>query len=369
MSPSSTYRSVHLVKRPEAEIVPGETFEIRENAVPGAEKLKDGEVLVENLYLSLDPAMRGWLRETRSYVPPVQIGERMRGLTLGRILSSKSSSFRPGTYVTSERAGWTELAILPAKQVQTLDIPQGGRLLDCLGVLDIGTPGITGLTAYFGLLHVARIKSGDLVVISGAAGATGSVAGQIAKAKGATVIGVCGSAEKCRWLTEELGFDGAVDYKSESFEKDFRAATKKGINVFFDNTGGPILTLALRRMTPHSVIVLCGAISQYNNDPNSSPSSSSSSPTGLDNALLSAISSRIRLEGFIVFDYKDKYAEARKELAQWVAEGKVKGRETVVKGGLASAERALMGLYRGQNVGKMVVEVKSEKEGEGRARL
>lgn len=202
--------------------------------------------------------MRGWLNPTRSYIPPVEIGAVMRGSGIGIIIASKSSKFPVGTYATG-MCGWSEYAVLKEKFVDPLDLPEGAVPTDALGVL-----GMTGLTAYFGLLEIGQVKKGDFVVVSGAAGATGSVVGQIAKIKGATVLGLAGEDSKVAWLKEELGFDEALNYKDPEFTKKFRAATKGLIDVYFDNVGGEILDLALSRAKPFARFVQCGAISEYN---------------------------------------------------------------------------------------------------------
>ncbi|KAI4181158.1 MAG: hypothetical protein LQ348_005068 [Seirophora lacunosa] len=248
----STFKSVHLAERPKDSIIPGETFTLKTGEAPKESDLKDGEVLFQSLYLSLDPAMRGWLNDTRSYIPPVQIGEVMRGAAVGVVKASKSDAFPVGSYATGT-VGWTELAVMPSKQLEKVDIPRNGKITDALGVL-----GLTGLTAYFGLLEVGKVKAGDFVVVSGAAGATGSVVGQIAKIKGATVLGIAGSDDKVRWLRDELGFDDALNYKDQDFPKKFKDATKDLINVFFDNVGGEVLDLALSRAKPHARFVICG---------------------------------------------------------------------------------------------------------------
>ncbi|KAL8935511.1 MAG: hypothetical protein Q9216_005389 [Gyalolechia sp. 2 TL-2023] len=216
----SSYTSIHLAKRPKSNIIPGETFASKTNSIPKASDLHDGQVLFKTLYLSLDPAMRGWLNDTRSYVPPVQIGEVMRGASVGIITASKSPDYTVRTYVTAT-AGWSEYVILQEKDLQRIEMPKNGRVTDSLGVL-----GMTGLTAYFGLLDVGKVKAGDFVVVSGAAGATGSVVGQIAKLKGARVLGIAGNDDKVGWLKEELGFDDALNYKDKEFLKRFRDATK-----------------------------------------------------------------------------------------------------------------------------------------------
>ncbi|OAL38156.1 hypothetical protein AYO20_02608 [Fonsecaea nubica] len=341
-----TYKTVVLAKRPKDNIVPGETFKlVTNNPTPSADDLKDGEVLFETNYLSIDPAMRGWLNNTRSYIAPVQIGEVMRGGCIGTIKASKNPQFPVGSFATA-MAGWTEYKICKADELHRVVVPKGGRLTDGMSVL-----GGTGLTAYFGIIDVGKVKAGDFVVVSGAAGATGSVVGQIAKLKGATVLGIAGSDDKCRWLTEELGFDGALNYKDKDFAKKFRAATKNLIDVYFDNVGGEILDMALARAKEHARFVMCGGISQYN----------SSKPQGPKNYLM-IISMRIRMEGFIVFDYAKEFPRALKDLAQWLAEGKIKRKETIVKGGLDQAENALRDLYQGLNTGKLLVEVKPVNE-------
>ncbi|EKD14949.1 uncharacterized protein L3040_003855 [Drepanopeziza brunnea f. sp. 'multigermtubi'] len=338
----STYTSVVLAQRPKALIVPGETFTLKENPMLSEKDLEDGQVLVETLYLSLDPAMRGWLNDKRSYIPPIQIGAVMRGTVIGKVLASKSSKFSVGNYVTAP-SGWSEIAIVNQKEISLLQIPENGKVTDSLGVL-----GMTGLTAYFGITDVGQVKAGDFVVVSGAAGATGSVVCQIAKLKGATVLGLAGSDEKVKWL-KDLGCDDALNYKSPDFVKDFKEKTPDLIDVFFDNVGGQILELALSRAKPHARFVMCGAISQYN----------SAQPVGPKNITM-VITMRIKMQGFIVFDYIPQYPAARAELAKWLSEGKLQRKETIIKGGLKAAEKALVDLYNGVNTGKLLVEVKSE---------
>jgi len=338
----SSYTSVVLAQRPKALIVPGETFSLKENPMISEKDLKDGQVLVEALYLSLDPAMRGWLNDARSYVPPVQISAVMRGAVIGKIAASKSPSFSVGNYVTCS-SGWTELAIVDSKDVTLLEVPENGKVTDALGVL-----GMTGLTAYFGMLDIGQVKPGDFVVVSGAAGATGSVACQIAKLKGARVLGLAGSDDKVQWL-KELGCDDALNYKDAEFVAKFKESTKDLIDVFFDNVGGEILELALSRAKAHARFVMCGAISQYN----------SAKPVGPKNISM-VIAMRIKMQGFIVFDYAKESPAARKEIAQWLSEGKIQRKETIIKGGLKAAEQALLDLYQGVNTGKLLVEVKPD---------
>ncbi|KAF9699440.1 hypothetical protein EKO04_002664 [Ascochyta lentis] len=340
-----SYTSVHLKERPQDAIIAGKTFETKQQSVPSAADLQDGEVLFQTLYLSLDPAMRGWLNPTRSYIPPVKIGAVMRGSGIGLIVASKSKKFPVGTYA-SGMCGWSEYAVLKEQDVELLDLPHGAVPTDALGCL-----GMTGLTAYFGIMEVGQVKAGDFVVVSGAAGATGSVVGQIAKLKGAKVLGLAGEDSKVSWLKEELGFDEALNYKDPQFKDKFRAATKGLIDVYFDNVGGEILDMALARAKPFARFVMCGAISEYNKK----------KPQGPTNYLM-IISMRIRMQGFVVFDYADKYAAARKELAQWLSEGKLKRKETVIKGGISKAEDALVGLFEGKNTGKTMVEVAKPEE-------
>lgn len=349
MGPSlpHTYTSLTLAERPKSSIIPGKTFQTKSNnQTPSPESLKNGQILYQTLYLSLDPAMRGWLNDTRSYIKPVQIGEVMRGSSVGLVLASKSSKFKVGELVVTNNAGWSEYAVLSDAVCEKVpDTGEGVRrsAIDALSVL-----GLTGLTAYFGILRVGEVKKGDFVVVSGAAGATGSVVGQIAKIKGATVVGIAGSDEKCRWLTDTLGFDKALNYKSPNFAREFREVTKpKLIDVYFDNVGGEILDLALSRAAPFARFVMCGGISQYNEAVQKGPRN-----------YLMIVSMRIRMQGFIVFDFEKEYGTAREELARWVREGKLKRGETVVEGGLKEAEKALVSLYQGGNTGKMLVEVK-----------
>lgn len=269
----------------------------------------------------------------------------MRGSSVGIVLASKSSKIKVGQLVVTNNAGWAEYAAVDDKFCEQVpDTGEGKKrsAIDALSVL-----GLTGLTAYFGILRIGEVKKGDFVVVSGAAGATGSVVGQIAKIKGATVVGIAGSDEKCRWLTDELGFDKALNYKSPNFAKQFREMTKpKLIDVYFDNVGGEVLDLALSRAAPHARFVMCGGISQYNEKVQKGPKN-----------YLMIVSMRIRMQGFIVFDFEKEYGTAREELAGWVRSGKLKRGETVVEGGLAVAEKSLVGLYEGKNTGKLLVEV------------
>ncbi|KAK4161913.1 hypothetical protein QBC43DRAFT_91807 [Cladorrhinum sp. PSN259] len=342
-----------LANRPKGNIIPGETFKILEIPYPAVSDIPSGHVLVEALYLSMDPAMRGWLDDRRSYIPPVKIGEVMRSFTIARVVAIAKSGVtkvKPGDIVTC-MLGIQEIGVLPESQVDTpyrVTPGSGLQLSDLVGVL-----GITGLTAYFGMEKVGKVKPGDTVVVSAAAGATGSVAAQLAKMAGAKrVIGIAGGEEKCRLLKEELGLDVALDYKAKDFRQKLKQATPDFVDVYFDNVGGEILDLMLNRANKFARFVICGGISQYNSTTHSGPGK----------YFFNVITQRIRMEGFVVMDYVKEWPEATKKLAQWVAEGKLKRRETLVKGGIKAAEGAMQLLFDGKNVGKVVVEVKNPYE-------
>ncbi|KAK0725459.1 hypothetical protein B0H67DRAFT_481832 [Lasiosphaeris hirsuta] len=334
---------MELAERPETNIIPGQTFRLVSGPAPTAADLQDGQLLVESLYISLDPAMRGWLQDRPSYLPPVQIGEVMRAGAIARVLASKSAVAAPGDIV-SAFLGFAEVGILPEAAVQkAFPLPPNGKVTDLLGVL-----GFTGMTAYFGMTKIGKPKQGETVVVTAAAGATGSVAAQIAKINGARVIGTAGSEEKVGWLKEELGLDVALNYKDPDFQKKFKEATPDLIDVFFDNVGGEQLDMALARANKFSRFVICGGISQYNK----------TEPQGPKN-FLNVITQRIHIEGFIVLDYATEFGTALEQLAQWLAEGKIQRKETIVKGGIKAAEEALVSLFTGQNTGKLMIEVKN----------
>jgi hypothetical protein len=312
-------------------------FELRqaELPVPG-----DGEMLVRNLYLSLDPAMRTWMIDAPSYIPPVGIGEVMRGACVARVVESNKDGFEPGDTVIGI-FGWQDYCVTDGGgPMPTTRIPEGTPPTMPLGVL-----GLTSLTAYFGLKEVAKPQAGETFVVSGAAGATGSVAGQLAKLKGCRVIGIAGGPEKCQWLTRELGFDGAIDYKGEDVKKRMRELCPDGLDIFWDNVGGDALEAALANLAMHARVILCGAISNYNR-------SDTRGPRNYMNLLVK----RSRMEGFVVFDYMDRAAEAMAELAPLVMEGKIQHREDV-RDGLEAAPAALVDLYSGENRGKLLVKI------------
>ena len=298
-----------------------------------------GQVLVRVLYLSLDPAMRGWMNEGKSYVPPVGIGEVMRALGLGRVVASNDPSLAIGDHVVGI-TGAQDYAVLAAKEATRID-PALAPLPTWLGVL-----GMPGMTAYFGLLDVGQPKPGETVVVSGAAGAVGGLVGQIAKLKGCRVIGIAGGADKCRYVVEDLGFDGAIDYKAEDVRKSLRALAPKGVDVYFDNVGGDILDTVLAQLARGARIAICGAISQYN---------STEGVKGPAN-YMSLLVNRARMQGFVVFDYAARYAEAARDIAGWIAEGKVKAKEDVVVG-LETFPATLLKLFKGENFGKLVLKL------------
>ncbi len=299
---------------------------------------KDGEVLVKVLYISLDPAMRGWMSEGRSYVPPVAIGDVMRALGAGRVIASKFAGVAVGDYVSGV-FGVQEYAVIPGKGVNKINAPASQL------PVYIGGLGMPGMTAYFGLLEVGKPEAGNTVVVSGAAGAVGSVVGQIAKIKGCTVVGIAGGAEKCKYLMD-LGFDAAIDYKTENVFDALRKHCPKGIDVFFDNVGGDILDAALANLAMRARVVICGAISQYN---------STAGIKGPSN-YLSLLVNRASMTGMLVSDYMPRAAEAITAMSQWVKEGKLKTREHIVEGLQTFPETFLM-LFSGQNKGKLIIKV------------
>jgi NADPH-dependent curcumin reductase CurA len=306
---------------------------------PGA-----NEFLVRNVYLAFEPAMRGWLNDVKSYVPPVQIGEVMRASTVGRVVESNNADYPEGTMVTG-MFGWQEYAIsdgTPGVMGRIGKVPDGVDPALMLSAL-----GGTGLTAYFGMLDVGKPEAGDVVVVSGAAGATGSVAGQIARIQGAgKVIGIAGGERKCRWLVEELGFDAAIDYKSENVQARLKQECPQGINVFFDNVGGEILDAALLNMAQHGRIVLCGGISSYNAE---------ELPPGPRNYMQLVIR-RCTMAGFILIDYFDQAPRALEDLRRWIDSGELKHAEDIQEG-FENTPRTFLRLFTGENLGKQLLKI------------
>ncbi|MFP5019392.1 NADP-dependent oxidoreductase [Pseudonocardia phyllosphaerae] len=303
-----------------------------------------GRFIVRVSHLSLDPAMRGWINEGGSYAPPVELGSVMRALGLGRVVASEHPDYAVGDTVTGfvgvqdyvETDGTGLRKVTPAEGVPT------ERYLALLGM--------TGLTAYFGLFDVGAVAEGDTVVVSGAAGAVGSVVGQLARIAGARVIGIAGGPEKTGWVTGELGFDAAIDYRSEDVSARLAELAPDGVNVYFDNVGGEILEAVLDRLAMHARIVLCGAISQYNAE------GGMAGPRNYMNLLVY----RSRMEGFLVGDYAARWGEAVEKLAGWLAEGRLHSREDVVDGTVDDFPETFLRLFRGENTGKLVLRLRSE---------
>jgi NADPH-dependent curcumin reductase CurA len=296
-----------------------------------------GQFVVKNLYISLDPAMRGWMNEGRSYIEPVKIGDVMRAGAVGRVVASQNPNFKAGEHVFGV-LGIQEYATSDGTGITKVD-PNIAPLPVFLGAL-----GITGLTAYFGLLEIGKPVAGDTVVVSGAAGATGMVVGQIAKIKGCRAVGIAGGPDKCDYAVRELGLDACIDYKSENVLESLRRHCPKGINVYFDNVGGEILDAALAGLARNARVVICGAISQYN---------STSGMKGPAN-YLSLLVNSARMEGFVVFNYAARYGEGIRELATWRAQGKLKTREDIVEG-FQTFPETLLKLFSGENFGKLMI--------------
>jgi NADPH-dependent curcumin reductase CurA len=324
-------RAWHLKSRPQGMPV-HDNFELKEIELP---PVADGQVRVRNLWLSVDPYMRGRMNDVKSYVPPFQIGEPMDGGAIGEVVESKVEGLSPGDLV-QHMSGWRDEAVVPSRTAQKL--PDLGAPPERF----LGALGVTGATAYFGLLDAAHAKQGDIVFVSAAAGAVGSVVVQIAKAKGMTVVGSAGGADKCEFV-RSLGADQVVDYKSGPIVKGLRPAAPDGIDVYFDNVGGDHLDAAFALARNNARFAICGMIEGYND------------PTPMSFRFIQRIiSARIALKGFIVFDYFPRMADFYRDMGGWLASGTVKSHETVVDG-LEQAPDAFLGLFRGENVGKMLV--------------
>jgi NADPH-dependent curcumin reductase CurA len=330
-----TNRRFLLAKRPVGHVTRQDfTFE----QVP-VDDLGEGQILVRNTYLSLDPAMRGWMNEGKSYIAPVGLGEVMRALGVGEVIESKHPGFAVGDQVQGA-SGVQDYFVGEPKGFYKVD-PTLAPLPLYLSAL-----GMTGMTAYFALLDIGAPKSGETVVISGAAGAVGSVAGQIARLKGCRVVGIAGGEQKCRMLTQELGFDAVIDYKNEDVHEGLKRTCPSGVDVYFDNVGGDILDAVLSRLALRARVVICGAISQYNN----------TTPVKGPANYLSLLVNRARMEGFVVLDHASRFAAAGQEMAGWIAEGKLKSREDIVEG-LETFPETLHRLFTGENFGKLILKV------------
>lgn len=313
-----------------------ETWDYTETDIP---TINDGELLIKVAYISIDPAMRGWLNDAKSYIEPVKIGAVMRAGTVGKVLASKHKAFTEGDFVYGS-CGVQSYAVSNGKGLLKID-PNLAPLSYYLGAL--GMPGMTG---YFGLLNTGLPKAGETVVVSGAAGAVGGIVGQIARIKGCRVVGIAGGKDKCQFLVDELGFDAAIDYKNEHVKKALKVACPDGVDVFFDNVGGDILDDVLTQINLKARIVVCGAISQYNN----------TTPVKGPSNYLSLLVNRARMEGIVVFDNVKEYPIAMKDIATWITSGDIKVKDHTVEG-IQNFPDALMMLFNGDNFGKLVIKV------------
>lgn len=329
-----------LRHRPTGAIGPDD-LELIESVTP---ELKDGEVLVRNIYLSLDPTNRIWMSDQDQYLPPVQIGEVMRGGVIGVVEQSRSASLPVGAVVNPGLGGWQDYTVAPEAMARRTPLIPGVPLTAYMSVL-----GATGLTAYFGLMDIGKPEPGETVVVSAAAGAVGSIVGQIAKLKGCRVIGIAGGAEKCRWITQDLGFDAAIDYKSEDVSEALGRLAPNGVDINFENVGGKVMDAVMGHMNNHSRMPLCGMISTYNTD----------GPVPGPSDFARVLMHRIQIQGFIVIDYLPRAAEAMAELAPWVASGQIKWKAHV-EDGLENAVSALDRLFTGDHDGKLLVRVSAE---------
>jgi NADPH-dependent curcumin reductase CurA len=338
---------VRLASRPVGEATRA-NWQFTTEPVPDAAQLAEGEVLVKTLALSLDPAMRGWMNEGKSYIPPVAIGEVMRAGGIGVVVASKHPGFKPGEQV-SAGLGVQEYARIGAAEAKRFGLfridPRLGTATQWLNVL--GMPGMTG---YFGLMDVGQPQAGETVVVSGAAGAVGQTVGQLAKIKGCRVVGIAGGPAKCDWVVRELGFDACIDYKAGAVRDGLKQHAPGGVDIYFDNVGGEILDAVLARIKRKARIVICGAISQYNN----------TTPVQGPKNYLSLLVNRARMEGIVVFDYADRYPVAVAELAGYLKDGRMKSKEDVVEGGVEAFPETLARLFSGENFGKLVLRVARE---------
>lgn len=327
-----------LAKRPYG-AVNRENFEYRETPIP---EIGEGDVLIRNLYLSFDPTQRGWMEDRESYMPPVQIGEPMRAGSVGQVVESKHPDYTPGELVQT-LGGWQDFILVNASAGMAIlnKLPAGIEPEMALSVL-----GTTGQTAYWGMLDLGKPNSGETVLVSGAAGATGSVAGQIAHIKGCRVIGIAGGPEKCAWLTAEAGFDAVIDYKHEDVDARIGELCPNRVDVFFDNVGGDILEAALNHINMRARVVLCGGISSYN----------ATSPVPGPSNLMNLVVMRGRMEGFIVIDYFDRFAAAAQELMAWIQAGELVY-EVDLQEGFENIPNTLTRLFTGQNKGKQLLKI------------
>lgn len=324
-----------FIKRPVGE-VDSDTWSLETNPIP---EIKEGQILIKQHYISLDPAMRGWMNNSKSYIEPMAIGSVMRAGSVGEVIASKNPRFKVGDYLAGT-GGVQQYTATDGKGYYPVD-PKMAPLPTYIGTL-----GMPGMTAYFGITEVGKIKEGDTLLVSGAAGAVGSIVGQVAKIKGCKVVGIAGGAKKCAYVVDELGFDACIDYKNENIASRFKEECPKGIDVYFDNVGGEILDIALSRLRMHARIVICGAISQYNNK---------TAIKGPSN-YLALLVSRATMQGMVVFDYADRYKEGVMQLGQWMMEGKLKTREDIYEG-IENFPETFQRLFSGDKMGKLVLKV------------
>jgi NADPH-dependent curcumin reductase CurA len=328
------YKAIRLVKRPALEITP-DVFEVVTLETP---ELDDGQMLLKQTHMSLDPAMRGWMNEDRkSYIPPVELGEIMRSSGVAEVVGSRLEGFETGDRVVG-LIGWTEYAVSNGQGLTKL--PPGVSAEAVLCVLSL-----PGLTAWQGLMEIGKPQAGETLVVSGAAGSVGSIVGQLGKAEGLTVIGTAGSDDKCRWLEDELGFDRAINYKSDDLEKQLKEATPDGVDLYFENTGGPVQHIVFNRMNAHGRIVVCGMIADYN----------TANPAPGPN-WVNIIKRRLTITGFAMPDHWDAVPGMMQQLAAYLAAGKLKYRAHKLEG-LESAIEGINLLFTGGNTGKLMVEL------------
>jgi NADPH-dependent curcumin reductase len=328
------HTQILLANRPEG-MVKDSDFNIVSSEIP---TLEDGQVLIQIHYISLDPAIRGWMNEGTTYIPGVAIGSVMRAFSAGEIIESKNENFPIGTFVEG-LLGATSHAISDGKGLKMLDLTKG-NIPQHLGVL-----GMPGMTAYFGLLERGQPKSGETVFVSGAAGVVGSTVGQIAKIKGCKVIGAAGGKEKCDYLLS-IGFDFVIDYKSENIDEVLKKHCPEGINVYFDNVGGEILDIALANLARGARVVICGAMSQYNNH---------TDVKGPKN-YMKIVTARGQMNGIIVFDFLERFSEAVEDISTWITEGKIHSKEHIIEG-IENFAHALRMLFEGKNFGKLLIKI------------
>jgi len=335
MAAHTVNRQWRLKSRPSG-LIKTDEFDLVSEPIP---EVGEGQLLIRSVYLSLDPAMRGWLTDRPSYVPPVQIGEIMRGLAVGIVEKSKHPRFAAGDRVQG-MFGWQEYLLSNGEAVTKL--PESRLPFSAY----LGLFGLAGLTAYAGLLEVGQPKSGETLLISGAAGSVGSLVGQIGKIKGLRVVGLAGTDEKCNWLREELAFDAAVNYKDADYKKQLKAACPNGVDIYFENVGGAILETALSLMNTFGRAVVCGLISQYN----------ATSPVPGPSNFAMVISKRLKVQGFLAIDYSSKVKEMVSNFTQWYSSGQLKYRVDIIRG-LEAAPAAINKLFDGSNQGKLMVQV------------